>query len=89
MPTCRRCGRDLTQTELSISNWTEVSKKTFYSCIKCGGNWLYSKDLNCPILIDTKNIEGRTAVGKKSQFRHSRSLRQAKTTDKAKAKAMT
>jgi hypothetical protein len=88
MPSCRRCGRELKQTELSISNWTEVSKKTFYTCMSCGGNWLYSKNLNCPVLIDEGNIGRSPRGGKKSQFKHVGSVAGPRTRSRSKAKGM-
>jgi len=87
MPSCRRCGRELKQTELSISNWTEVSKKAFYTCMSCGGNWLYSKELNCPVLIDDTNIGRSSRGGKKSQFKHAGSAAVARSSPRSKAKA--
>jgi len=45
-----------------VTNWTTITKKVFYSCNHCGAIWLYSKGLNCPVLIDVRNIlpEGGT-----------------------------
>jgi len=85
MPACRRCGKELRQTELSTINWTEVKKKTFYSCMNCGGNWLYSKELNCPILIDSRNIKPRTAKGR---IRKDHAKRLAKTRRMTKTKGL-
>ena len=56
MPDCRRCGKNLVPADVRIQNWSRIQRKDFYSCQHCGGIWLYSKSLNCPILVDPRNV---------------------------------
>ncbi len=56
MPTCLKCGRDLTKREIKARNWKRISNKTYYRCDKCGATWLYAKAFNCPVLLDAEAI---------------------------------